>query len=102
MARLWHGRRPRCSKPGDAGHPLNRRTRPVSGHDLPGLASVGRTRGAADCMPGMSALAQELKGSTRRDGINLDEEVVTDEAADLYGRAGGRLVGVEELVADLA
>jgi hypothetical protein len=40
------------------------------------LAGVRRTRGRLHAW--MSALAQQLKGSTRRDGVNFDEEVVTD------------------------
>jgi hypothetical protein len=34
--------------------------------------------GAAELHAWMSALAQQLKGSTRRDGVNFDEQVVTD------------------------
>ena len=77
MARLWQAGEDQVgSKPGDAGHPLNWRARSVPGHHLPGLASVGR-RAAQRYMPWMSALAQELKGCTRRDGVNFDEEVVS-------------------------
>jgi hypothetical protein len=43
-------------------------------------AQYGKRREGArhgSCMPWMSALAEELEGCTRRDGVNFDEEVVT-------------------------
>jgi hypothetical protein len=41
------------------------------------LGKRGEDARHSSCMPWMSALAQELKGCTRRDGVNFDEEVVT-------------------------